>query len=309
MATPPRAQYADVIGYNDSGTFKLSLTSRVTVYVAPPFAAEPLTTLATIRSGETGSGTPGNPFDPTTGKIEFWAAPGSYDIQIQDLAIPAKYATKVIRWESQPGDKGIVVEMVGDDSVDAGAIAANAVGASEIAADAVGASEISAGAVGSSELATDAVTTAKITDSSVTLDKLASNSVNASKIVDESVGSSELASGSVTKVKLSTDVLDAFLKLDIAADKELRFGKHTMTSGFSGGNRAIYNIPHGLGRVPDVAFVWAEFLSSIHTSTVENEPVIASLHALSSTNIETVLAIANGATAAVGTALYWAVIG
>ena len=82
-----------------------------------------------------------------------------------------------------------------------------------------------------------------------------------------------------------------------------------MTSGFSGGNRAIYNIPHGLGRCLMLHLCG---LSSCRLFTLlpsKTRPVIASLHALSSTNIETVLAIANGATAAVGTALYWAVIG
>lgn len=202
MATPPRAQFVDIAGYtNPDGVFAPVTTTRVTVYLAVPYAGSQYTTLATLRSAETGSGTPGNPFDATTGEINFWAAPGSYDIKIEDLGSPAKFATKYIRWDPIPGDKGLASTMITDDAVTAPAIAASAVTSSEILD----------GTVGAAELASDAVTTAKILDSNVTLAKLATDSVNSSKIVDGSIAAGDLASNAVTTAK----ILDA----NVTADK------------------------------------------------------------------------------------------
>ena len=97
----PRAQFVDVAGYTDpGGFFKPVTTTRVTVYLAVPYAGSSYTTWRR-SSAETGSGTPGNPFDATTGEIEF-LAPGSYDIKIEDLGIPAKFSTKYVSLDAIP---------------------------------------------------------------------------------------------------------------------------------------------------------------------------------------------------------------
>lgn len=174
MATPPRAQYVDIAGYTDAnGFFKPVTTTRVTVYLAVPYAGSAYTTLATLRSAETGSGTPGNPFDATTGEINFWAAPGSYDIKIEDLGAPAKFATKYIRWDPIPGDKGLASTMITDDAVVSAGIAASAVTSSEILDLTVGTAELAAGAVTLAKMAGDSVDSSKIVDGSIALGDLA----------------------------------------------------------------------------------------------------------------------------------------
>ena len=209
MATPPRAQYVDIAGYTDAnGFFKPVTTTRVTVYLAVPYAGSAYTTLATLRSAETGSGTPGNPFDATTGEINFWAAPGSYDIKIEDLGAPSKFATKYIRWESIPGDKGLAATMITDSAV---------VGAA-IATDAVTATDILDGTVGTSELATDAVTTAKILDSNVTTAKILNSNVTLAKLATDAklnqygTKAARLAAGQVNnRTWYETDTGDTYL--------------------------------------------------------------------------------------------------
>ena len=124
MASPARSQFVDVAGYSNSGNFQLVTTTRVTVYVAVPYAGSPQTTLAQIYSAETGAGTPGNPFNATTGEINFWASPGSYDIKIEDTGTPAKFATKVVRWDAMPGDEGVLGAMLTDGQVDLTKLAA-----------------------------------------------------------------------------------------------------------------------------------------------------------------------------------------
>lgn len=104
MATPPRGQYVDV-AVDSLGN--AVTTTKVTVYVAVPFAAVAQTTLASIFSAETGAGAPANPFFATTGDISFWVAPGSYDIKIEDTGSPVKFATRVVRFDALPADKGI----------------------------------------------------------------------------------------------------------------------------------------------------------------------------------------------------------
>lgn len=155
MATPPRGQFYDV-ALSTAGV--PVTTTRVTVYQAVPYAVSPLTTTASIYSGETGAGTPGNPFNATTGEINFWAAAGSYDLKIEDTGSPAKFATKYVRWDCVPGDKGIITAQVADDAVTNPKVADNAIGTPEI----------TDGSVGTAELATNSVTTIKITDANVT---------------------------------------------------------------------------------------------------------------------------------------------
>jgi hypothetical protein len=155
----------------------------------------------------------------------------------------------------------------------------------------------------------NAIDDTNLVDGAVTTAKLAAGSVTTAKLDAGAVDTGKIADGNVTYAKLATDAKNAFLKLDVAGDKELRYGSHVMTYGFAGGNRTGYPIPHGLGRTPDFAFVWASYIGSGDTSTVQNEPVIASLSALDATNITCVLALANGATTSVGSTLHWAVIG
>lgn len=125
MATPPRSQFYDIAGYSNAGNFTLVTTTRVTVYVAVPYAGTPQTTLASLFSAETGAGTPGNPFNATTGEINFWAAPGSYDIKIEDTGSPAKFATRIIRWDAMPADEGVAGTMITDNAIDLTKIAAS----------------------------------------------------------------------------------------------------------------------------------------------------------------------------------------
>jgi hypothetical protein len=142
MASPPRGQYYDVAGYSNSNIFTLVTTTRVTVYVAQPYAASPLTTLASIYSAETGAGTPGNPFNATTGEISFWAAPGSYDLKIEDTGSPAKFATKFLRWDVLPADEGVAGTMIADAAIDTTKILDGTVGTADIAAGAITAAKI-----------------------------------------------------------------------------------------------------------------------------------------------------------------------
>ena len=169
MATPPRSQFTDALIDVHGETVT---SCRVTVYLAPPYAAAPLTTPAVLFNAESGAATPGNPFLPSSGIVSVWAAPGSYDVKIEDTAVPAKLATRVVRWDAVPGDKGLISAQVGDDQITTPTIAPGAVGATEIAD----------GSVGSAELAASAVTTAKILDGSVTTPKLADGSVTAVKL-------------------------------------------------------------------------------------------------------------------------------
>lgn len=327
MATPPRAQFVDIAGYtNPDGVFAPVTTTRVTVYLAVPYAGSPLTTLATLRDAETGSGTPGNPFDATTGEINFWAAPGSYDIKIEDLGSPAKFATKYIRWDPIPGDKGLASTMITDSAITSAAIAADAVTATDIldgtvgtaelaaaavtlakmAADSVDASKIVDASVGTAELATNAVTTAKITDANVTTAKIADANVTLAKLATDSVNSSKIVDGSIVQADASAG---QFLNLfTTGTNRKIKFGS-TNGGAFGGANRHSDLIPHGLGVTPQIAFVWANYIGAPSTSTGVDEAVTVSYYGLDATNITVLASLMNGATAGVGTTYYWVVIG
>lgn len=127
-------------------------TARCTVYVAVPYAGTPLTTAATIYSGESGAGTPGNPFDSATGDISFWADSGSYDVQIVDTGSPKKFADKVVRWNSIPGDKGLRTEMLADSGVTNAKVASNAIAQANVADAAIGGAEIVDHSITSTEI-------------------------------------------------------------------------------------------------------------------------------------------------------------
>ena len=294
----PRAQYVDVGGYKgEDNSFVISETAQVTVYVAEPYAGAPLTTVATIYSGPTGAATT-NPFLASTGNISFWADPGSYDIYIEDTAVSPNFAPKTIRWESIPGDKGIISEMLGDGEVVTDAIGANAVTTLKIVDSAITSAKINNGTIATVDIADGAVTNSKIADGAVTT----------SKIDDYDITSIKLAFDSVTYDKLATDVENAFLKLFSSGNKKIKYGGHNMLTGM-GGNRKTYAFDHGFGGTPDIVFVWASPIGAADTNTSQMESVICSLEALSSSQITVRLSLANGAEAAVGTFLYWLAIG
>lgn len=136
MATPPRSNFYDVVMdlVSTSATFgkPISDNIQVAVYVAVPAAGTPLTTLASIFSAETGAGTPGNPFTlPLSGlgvgEISFWAAPGTYDIRVQDTTSPPRFATRVVRWDALPYDKGVQTAMMADDAITGSKVASGTI--------------------------------------------------------------------------------------------------------------------------------------------------------------------------------------
>jgi hypothetical protein len=98
--------------------------------------------MASIFSASTGIGSPGNPFDATSGEASFFAGPGAYDVKIEDMAVPARFATRTIRFESQPGDEGIIAQMIAAGTISTTAIADGAVVANKIASNAVGNAKI-----------------------------------------------------------------------------------------------------------------------------------------------------------------------
>jgi microcystin-dependent protein len=134
-----RSQFYQSIGYRDTladNAYRVLLSGRVTVYIAPPFAAQSMTTLASIFSASTGVGSPGNPFDATAGEASFFAGPGAYDVKIEDMAVPARFATRTIRFEAQPGDQGIIAQMIAAGAIGATAIADGAINNNKIASNA-----------------------------------------------------------------------------------------------------------------------------------------------------------------------------
>lgn len=321
MATPPRAQFVDIAGYtNPDGVFAPVTTTRVTVYLAVPYAGSPLTTLATLRDAETGSGTPGNPFDATTGEINFWAAPGSYDIKIEDLGSPAKFATKYIRWDSIPGDKGLASTMITDSAITNAAIAADAVTATDIldgtvgtaelaaaavtlakmAADSVDASKIVDASVGTAELATNAVTTAKITDANVTTAKIADANVTLAKLAADSVNSSKIVSNSIVAADVA---VGAFLELNTGGtSRKIAFG-NSATGGFNGGNHLAHAVAHGLGGTP----VWAIGVANYLNGGAGDQKVVCNIYSLGASDITFTCELL-GTAQAIGCSIWWAAI-
>lgn len=89
-------------------------STRVTVY------EKDTTTLATVYSEKTGATLKGNPFDATTGFIDFWMDPGSYDVHISDTSIPPAYSDKTVRWESIPHTDGVYYETLAKGSLGPG---------------------------------------------------------------------------------------------------------------------------------------------------------------------------------------------
>lgn len=84
---------------------------------------------------------------------------------------------------------------------------------------------------------------------------------------------SNYADASVTKVKLATDALNAFLKLNTVADKKVEFGSATITCSSGGGTygdadgasphlyRIAYggtSVTHGMGATPSYVFLTAK---------------------------------------------------
>lgn len=157
----------------------------------------------------------------------------------------------------------------------------------------------------------NAIDDTNLVDGAVTTAKLAATSVTTAKLDAGAVDTGKIADGNVTYAKLATDAKNAFLKLDVAGDKELRYGSHTMTYGFAGGRIVPgYPIPHGLGRTPDIAFVWASYIGAADTNSGQNSAVIASLSTLDATNITCILELPKDSDyTSVGSVLHWAVIG
>lgn len=75
-------------------------TTQVSVFNARttnlvPGSAGPFTT-------EQGAALRGNPFLANTGAVEFWMETGEYDVKIEDMSSPPKFATKTVRFNSRP---------------------------------------------------------------------------------------------------------------------------------------------------------------------------------------------------------------
>lgn len=88
-----------------------------------------------LYSGRSGSGTISNPITTNaTGLVEFWAAPGSYDIGFHDTQLPTRISDSDITWEAVSGqDAGIdwtQIDSAG--KVDSTALAPGAVTTSKI---------------------------------------------------------------------------------------------------------------------------------------------------------------------------------
>jgi microcystin-dependent protein len=112
----PRSQFYGVVL---DPTGNIVTTATATVYVAPPFAAQPMQSFATVYNTETGSGSPGNPIALTTGQIDFWAPTGAYDILIQDQSSPKKFDDRVVRFDSIPANGGVGAAQIAADSINA----------------------------------------------------------------------------------------------------------------------------------------------------------------------------------------------
>ncbi len=141
------------------------------------------------------------------------------------------------------------------------------------------------------------VNTAQIADGNVTTVKIADDAVTTAKILD----------ANVTKAKLAASALEAFLQLDTNASRKIKWGS-TATGGFGGANRASFNVAHGLGVAPQFWIAFANSIGGADTSTTVEEAVIVSRNGQDATNLNIRCSIANGATASVGTTIYWAAI-
>lgn len=87
----------------DATTGRLVPTTRVEVFYAPPWLSTAAREVqAVIYNSETGTGTPGNPFIANTGKVEFWADQGSYDVVISDSAEPPAFPERTVRFDAIP---------------------------------------------------------------------------------------------------------------------------------------------------------------------------------------------------------------
>lgn len=137
--------------------------------------------------------------------------------------------------------------------------------------------------------------------------QIADANVTTAKIADSNVTTAKIADANVTKAKLASSALEAFLQLDTNASRKIKWGS-TATGGFGGGNRASFNIPHGLGATPVFWIAFANYIGGPSTSTGVDEAVIVSKFGEDATNLGVRCSIANGATASVGTTIYWAAI-
>lgn len=115
MATPPRTQITE---QGLDGLGNPVATTRMTAWVAPPYAATPFTTLADIFVAETGVQEVANPLDSgVTGILRGWLGAGSYDIKVEDSSGNNAFPTRIYRYDSVPWDHGIIDQMVADDVV------------------------------------------------------------------------------------------------------------------------------------------------------------------------------------------------
>lgn len=162
----------------------------------------------------------------------------------------------------------------------------------------VEADQIVDGTITAAELAADSVNTSEIVNAAVTAAKLATDAVETAKIKD----------ANVTYAKLATDAKDAFLKLDVPGDKELRFGKQAIAN-WGGANYNAVAISHGLGRTPDFAVAFAKYIGGPSTSTGNDEVVTASVYGLDSSTLTVAMRLSSAATSSAATDVYWAVIG
>lgn len=115
--------------------------------------------------------------------------------------------------------------------------------------------------------------------------------------------------GSIGAVNVDTTLLNKFLKLAVAADVKVAFGKIATPPAFAGGNQAGVNVTHGLGATPQLVLATAGYVAGIDNSSGVNQPVIAAVDSAGGTTFTLRLALANGATAAVGSGpVYWLAI-
>ena len=75
-------------------------------------------TLSTVYANESGSTLKGNPFNASTGYIDFWVEPGSYDVVISDEGSPAAYTTRTVRFDAIPAVDGVIPQTIADEAVE-----------------------------------------------------------------------------------------------------------------------------------------------------------------------------------------------
>lgn len=118
-----------------------------------------------------------------------------------------------------------------------------------------------------------------------------------------------ILNGALAADNLGGALLNKWLKLASAVDRKVAFGAFFASTGL-GGDRAAYNIPHGMGLVPVFAVVSSSWIPGAGTSTGLDEAVTFGVTGLDATNIGVLAQMTSGATATIGPRnAYWVAIG